>query len=188
VKHRLLNLLTALSLMLCLAAGVEWLRSYWVRDVVAFGRAGGHCHVAQSIRGGLHLLSNLDGGCSGGFTHASDPLDPNALWNGGMSSYPISTERHLGFVWQHYTRSRVVWDWPAHMVATRHRLVVVPWWSVTGLFAIAPAARLTVRLWRRRRRPGHCPRCGYDLRATPDRCPECGHVAAATATPSAGGR
>ena len=34
------------------------------------------------------------------------------------------------------------------------------------------------RLRRRHPTPGHCPECGYDLRATPERCPECGTISA----------
>ena len=41
----------------------------------------------------------------------------------------------------------------------------------------------TRRIDAARRRPGVCPACGYDLRATPGRCPDCG---AEPATPTMG--
>jgi hypothetical protein len=44
-------------------------------------------------------------------------------------------------------------------------------------FVIARRRLLFDLIQRRfRREPGHCRKCGYDLRATPDRCPECGTV------------
>jgi hypothetical protein len=52
---------------------------------------------------------------------------------------------------------------------------------VIAITAALPAYRLVRR--RVRAAPahtGHCPACGYDLRATPNRCPECG----ATPTPA----
>ena len=61
---------------------------------------------------------------------------------------------------------------------TRWRWVGVPFWSLVLLAALPPAAWTAGQLRRRRasrrHRPGLCPRCGYDLRATPGRCPECG--------------
>ena len=34
--------------------------------------------------------------------------------------------------------------------------------------------RARLRKYRTTIVPGHCPGCGYDLRASPERCPECG--------------
>ena len=56
------------------------------------------------------------------------------------------------------------------------------WLAATVVFGIQLAAaslvppRVAAWLYRDvllRELPGHCPACGYDLRATPGRCPEC---------------
>ena len=60
----------------------------------------------------------------------------------------------------------------------KSRWLMIPDWLLATVFGVPPAVA-AIRLWRthrRRRRIGHCRRCGYDLRATPARCPECGAV------------
>jgi hypothetical protein len=56
----------------------------------------------------------------------------------------------------------------------------VPYWLLTLITLILPLTCTTSWIRRqvqaRRHRPGLCPTCGYDLRATPNRCPECGAI------------
>jgi hypothetical protein len=131
------NVLTALSLLLCLATMALWLRSYRVRDMVGFGWAGGNCHTAQSILGRLHVLTNLGGGCSGGASYVADRLSPQAIWSGGMSGYPTAVRWRWGFVWQTYDRSHMGMG---QIYWSSYRLVVVPYWFPVGVLALAPLA------------------------------------------------
>src|SRR5687767_3048848 len=55
MKRRLPNLLTVLSLLLCVAVCVLWVRSYWAIDVIKLGSA--RLHKATSGGGGVMLLS-----------------------------------------------------------------------------------------------------------------------------------
>ena len=48
-----------------------------------------------------------------------------------------------------------------------------PLWPALVILAVPAVARLLAAR-ARRRRPGTCPGCGYDLRASPCGCPECG--------------
>jgi len=68
-------------------------------------------------------------------------------------------------------------------------VLTVPYWFLVLATGLLPGRRAWV-WWRGRRRvaKGHCPACGYDLRATPGRCPECGTAptSPAAGTPSSG--
>ena len=195
MRRGLLNLLTALSLLLCAAACVLWVRSMRVRDDIYLN--GDHRNVdgshtnrmtrIMSSRGGLWVerrqataatvrRARGDVGASDAHGHfrwdqfrpALYPLGESSLqpwWeNAGFSAYA----QRLGYA-------------NGHMAG-----IILPYWSLTLVTGIAPAAwgAGAVRRCRHRRRreAGRCPLCGYDLRATPSRCPECGARPAAAAS------
>jgi hypothetical protein len=82
----------------------------------------------------------------------------------------------------HYTATRLGFgiDWSVHdglmgEPQTVHA-VRVPTWFLTLALALLPLLRARKWYRARRRLPGCCQHCGYDLRATLERCPECGAV------------
>src|SRR3954471_12281302 len=117
-----------MSLLLCIATAWLWWRSYTVRHIIGFGRAGGNCHTVQSLLGRVHILSKLDGGCEGGLSHSSDRLVSSGMWSGGMSSYPPQPEWHCGFIFQTYMRSSMFFTEGMTPITLHMRLIVVPYW------------------------------------------------------------
>jgi hypothetical protein len=162
----LLNVSTVFSAVLCLALLVVWVRSFGHLEEARISTRGQLWEVSWG-RGYLVLLwdSGLPGYVTGVASEAApDSYDP---YHGDYG------RRWLGMEW-YYSVGPFKSGNPA--VAT-WRIVSLPLAVPVGLTMLLPLAR-GVRLLRRRRRmvEGHCPACGYDLRATPERCPECGAV------------
>ena len=169
-------MISAFSLLLFVATVGVWIRSYFLRDIFGYVSTATHNHhMVQSLLGNLHITSHLDGGSTPRpLSWQTDRLAHGAIWNGGMSSYPVKVEGFLGHVWQNYIHSPFSPDY-SRRITMHYRLIVIPYWSPALLFSILPA----IWIWRffkygHRRKIGHCPKCNYDLRATPERCPECG--------------
>jgi hypothetical protein len=168
MKRRLLNLLTALSLLLCVAAAVLWVRSYTTVDSL---------HL-KSREAGLAVYAWRGRACAGGWLSAdyegrrAPPYQSlpaatfgSTYWDGFRANARGGGRHLLGF-----------WHFDFSVPRRTERMVVVPLWLPLFITSLPPALwLLRVRRRSRRRLWGRCPRCGYDLRATPDRCPECGH-------------
>ena len=190
MMRRLFNLATALSLMLCVAVSVLWIRNGSVGDTLILrhqrvGPPQGVLHFVQfwSSAGGLRVAV--------GRMRTIDPnhlmferTEPRWAWGSyrpGPSPYPIdrtgrgSGVRFAGF--ELYALDHAI---PSY--DERLRSVTVP-----DVLLVAITAALPL-VWIRRALAGPsparqvaCAGCGYDLRATPDRCPECGLISPAAA-------
>ena len=171
MKRRLLNLLAALSLALCVATVALWVRSYWVSDWV--GRVNfspgvpteDHHVYLRIIRGTAAVVGGGDPARN--FSHArwvrrrSEPY-----------GYPLGPDappwlRAAGIGWENervLETGETTWGAQVHLAYLA---------SLSGLAALLLALRGRTA---GHKGNGHCRACGYDLRATPEQCPECGTV------------
>ena len=194
MKRRLLNLLTALSLVLCVAVLALWVRSHWVRDTVEWANTDdpyvGNPRVSlplfvdsseiTSARGGLRLeWMRTESRAWSGPPREAKPVTHEAseyLGKYSLSGRPTLVRGRVTYwakgpfeLMRAYERDPWGQSW--------ERRVTVPYWSLAIPLAVLPVlVPLGRRCGRRahRRRNGLCLRCGYDLRATPGACPECG--------------
>jgi hypothetical protein len=163
------NALTVLSLLLCVGTVVMWVRSY---RVVQWGVWA----PAVTSNKGYGFESRL-GEITLKLMVSSDPLD---AYESECQSVPVSARMREGQrlwleheSWHGFSLTTDDFANLRRQYGTWHR-ASAPYWFAVLCLGFLPLARLFHRHRLRKVPVGHCPTCGYDLRATPDRCPECG--------------
>jgi len=156
--------MTVLSLLVCLATGVLWVRSGQFADQLEYdGPDNRYSLTARSS--GIEYTQYRH--------HAAVALESGRIvsinWRDRWHYDRVNQGREgHGFIFQ-------------KSATFEFYNLGLPYWLILLITALVPSVRLTARLRRKRPPPGLCPKCRYDLRATPDRCPECGTVVAEAA-------
>ena len=162
VKRRLFNILSALSLLLCVATTVLWVRSYWVQILWSHRGESGETYFVRSNDGCIEVMDTT------GIT----------VWPWtGFHEFPADDSSN-GFRWG-YLGFDVHLQNPAN--TTGPLWFDTPDWFIYCITLVLPC--LWYRSYRRnrdRKLKGLCLTCGYDLRTIKDRCPECGTPIVAT--------
>jgi hypothetical protein len=195
MRRRLFTIFSAVSLVLCVAMCVMWVRSYWVNDsfyssrwwprgltsnesawwlLTGRGVVGIGHRVQQAVESPVQMANFKPL-----FIHR------DYSWKRERPATPLrSSQASEGIFRRHGFRYE---DDPFVLSGVNgyYRECDAPLWAAAVLFAIIPAAQLLTARKRRRLIGEHCRKCGYDLRATTDRCPECGRAATTKGTMAA---
>jgi hypothetical protein len=180
VRRRLFNLAAAVSLVLCVATAVLWVRSYWVFDALTHGSAtmgpftrddraiwsaNGRIRCLRSTMRVVRGIASI-GGDPLGWHRVARPMTPGdpVAMAGGPGGPAV-----LGFAFGRRTSS-------SGAVVADDVAVLFPHAAPALAFVTLPACWALVRRREARAGAGCCRTCGYDLRATPGRCPECGTI------------
>ena len=191
-RRVVLNFLTALSLLLCVAVCVLWVRSSQVSMRVCWNS------IVLEPTSQFRTDSVISDSGRIGFTRLDTPLLEDRpqyqLFRSPAREFLVTHARDgRALAWALYRNSTndsqtnlnqleflgfclIASKDADQEVPAAQRFELLPYWFITTALAAPAAVRLVVR-YRNRRRfgAGLCPQCGYDLRATPARCPECGH-------------
>jgi len=159
--RRLFTILSAVSLLLCVGISVAQYRGYvslfsYALSPTADGQKWFHSSICQS-----KLWVDE-------YAFSSNVLMPRPYFPVARGFHPANDL--LGRI----VLSAVADSRGTEIIRTQLRLWSISIWYLIAGTAVLPAIQVLTWLKSKRPSPGHCRRCGYDLRATPDRCPECG--------------
>ena len=196
MKRRLFNILSALSLVLCLTAGGLWVsnskqrvwRMWTGKDSACFlVFSSGQIRLSEQgiIPVNPSLYGTVDCGTYGLLTITSLHMPHGSL---GLMQVSIPFTPEHAFAGFEMTSNASPARSPTSTsnfrppFSLQWRALAVPFWFCMLLTAVLPV------VWVERKRRvcrcramGICLTCGYDLRASKDRCPECGTPLAAGA-------
>jgi hypothetical protein len=188
MRRRLLRLLSALSLLLCAATAVLWVRSYSGTDYVSRGKllasepeaVTSRAHEVRWTRGTIRLETQDLTTYPHGHAVPLTPANMSAYWGYGRLGAGHDGWQELAgnSLWDRLGFQAYQGGTSASFYDERISRIAVPAWLPAVAFA-APSLLWAVRHIRRRqrRRSGLCRACGYDLTANVSgTCPECGTI------------
>lgn len=172
VPRRLLNLLTVLSLLLCLAAAAVWTRSYFRYDILSV-HPGSAWMTFQVRLGEVTILFASDRSklnTPRGLT--TNEITDRSRWTHAALLPPNGWRRFgFGYGTQPFP-SPAAGAGPVHTI---FHVARIPCWALVAGFGLLPTVWSVRRFLRRGRARGLCPTCGYNLTANVSGvCPECG--------------